>query len=138
MAAAAGDAGADGGTGAGRAASRARRAPAGAGIDDARPALPDPAPASYEAAVAELEDLVHGMEGGGLSLEASLEAYQRGAGLVAWCRRSLLDARQQIQVLEGELLKPVEAADSRARSDVVARDPGTAIEGRQQGDQDWP
>ena len=38
-----------------------------------------PLPENYEAAQAELEELVARMEGGSLSLEESLAAYRRGA-----------------------------------------------------------
>ena len=40
-------------------------------------------PASFEAALAELEQLVATMEGGQLPLEQSLAAYKRGAALLA-------------------------------------------------------
>jgi len=66
-------------------------------------------PASFEAALEELETLVHRMEAGSLSLEQSLEAYRRGAGLVTWCRDSLARVQQQVKVLEGDLLKPFDA-----------------------------
>jgi exodeoxyribonuclease VII small subunit len=48
------------------------------------------------------------MESGSLSLEASVQAYQRGAQLVAFCRDNLAQVRQQVKVLEGDLLKPFE------------------------------
>ncbi len=70
---------------------------------------PAPAPvASFEDALAELEGLVQKMESGSLSLEASVQAYQRGAQLVAFCRDNLAQVRQQVKVLEGDLLKPFE------------------------------
>lgn len=79
------------------------------------PDAPDePLPTSFEEAVAELEDLVRRMEGGELSLEASLAAYRRGAALVGVCRRSLADVQQQVRVLEGDLLKAFEAEGSGA------------------------
>jgi len=67
------------------------------------------APASFEAAVEELETLVHRMEAGSLSLEQSLEAYRRGAHLVVWCRDGLARVQQQVKILEGDLLKPFDA-----------------------------
>jgi len=63
-------------------------------------------PASYEAALAELEVLVGQMEGGDLSLEASLAAYRRGATLVSFCQQQLEKVEQQVRVLDGETLKP--------------------------------
>jgi exodeoxyribonuclease VII small subunit len=65
-------------------------------------------PATFEAAVAELEELVQKMESGALSLEQSVAAYRRGAELVVFCRDSLARVQQQVSVLEGDLLKPFE------------------------------
>jgi exodeoxyribonuclease VII small subunit len=64
-------------------------------------------PASYEAALAELEGLVARMEGGNLSLEESLAAYRRGAALVTYCQQQLEKVEQQVRVLDGEALKPM-------------------------------
>ncbi|MGD9946707.1 MAG: exodeoxyribonuclease VII small subunit [Burkholderiaceae bacterium] len=68
-----------------------------------------PAPASFEIALGELEGLVQRMESGALSLEESLSAYRRGAELIGYCRKSLVDVQQQVRILEAELLKPFEA-----------------------------
>ncbi|KDP86550.1 exodeoxyribonuclease VII small subunit [Cupriavidus basilensis] len=66
-------------------------------------------PASYEAAMAELEGLVASMEGGALPLEDSLAAYKRGAELVRYCQQMLERVEQQVKVLEGDVLKPMPA-----------------------------
>lgn len=63
-------------------------------------------PASYEAALAELEKLVQQLEGGQMPLEDLLTGYQRGARLLAYCREKLQAVEQQIKVLEGKELKP--------------------------------
>jgi exodeoxyribonuclease VII small subunit len=60
----------------------------------------DKPPKSFEAALAELEAIVQGMEAGKLSLEDSLSAYQRGAVLLKFCQNALAVAEQKIQVLE--------------------------------------
>jgi exodeoxyribonuclease VII small subunit len=60
----------------------------------------------FEASMSEIEALVRQIESGELSLEESVKAYQRGAGLVKQCRETLSAVEQQIQVLEGDLLKP--------------------------------
>lgn len=65
-----------------------------------------PAPASYEAALAELERLVASMEAGQLPLESMLEGYRRGATLLAFCRGRLEAVEQQVRVLEDGQLKP--------------------------------
>ncbi|HQS99638.1 MAG: exodeoxyribonuclease VII small subunit [Hydrogenophilales bacterium 16-64-46] len=64
------------------------------------------APKDYESALAELEAIVADMEGGQLSLEASLAAYKRGAELLHFCRQQLTDAEQQVQMLENGGLVP--------------------------------
>ena len=63
-------------------------------------------PPTYEGAVAELESIVQAMEGSGLSLEASLAAYRRGAALAVHCRELLAAVQQQVSVLEADLLRP--------------------------------
>jgi len=65
---------------------------------------------SFEKALAELESLVAKMEDGGLSLEQSLAAHKRGLELARQCRERLEAAQQQVNVLEGEVLKPLLAA----------------------------
>jgi exodeoxyribonuclease VII small subunit len=71
---------------------------------------PTPAPATFEAALAELEDIVATMEGGALPLADSLAAYKRGAGLLQYCQGALKDAQMQVEVLEKGVLKAFEAA----------------------------
>jgi exodeoxyribonuclease VII small subunit len=62
-------------------------------------------PVSFEAALAELEQIVAGMEAGGLPLEQSLAAYRRGAELLQFCQAQLQQAQQQVKVLEANTLK---------------------------------
>ncbi len=57
-------------------------------------------PASFEAALAELEEIVARMEGGQLPLKESLAAYERGARLLQYCQGALRDAQQQVEILE--------------------------------------
>ncbi len=73
-------------------------------------AAPSPnAPASYEAALEELEQLVAQLDAGQLPLDQLLTRYQRGAELLAFCRSRLDDVENQIKVLEGGTLKPWDA-----------------------------
>jgi exodeoxyribonuclease VII small subunit len=61
-------------------------------------------PASYEQAVAELDQLVQRMEAGQLPLDQLLDSYRRGADLLHWCRQRLQAVEEQVKVLEdGEL-----------------------------------
>ena len=66
-------------------------------------------PQDFETALAELESLVAKMEDGALPLEASLAAYRRGVELSRVCQDRLAQAEHQVKVLEGELLKPLDA-----------------------------
>ncbi|HVL76638.1 MAG TPA: exodeoxyribonuclease VII small subunit [Noviherbaspirillum sp.] len=70
---------------------------------------PSDQPVSFEAAMAELEQLVARMEAGELPLEASVAAYKRGTELVRYCAGQLDKVEQQVKVLEGEMLKPFAA-----------------------------
>ena len=65
-----------------------------------------PQPASYEAALQELEQLVSRLESGQLPLDQLLGGYQRGAQLLAFCRDKLAAVEQQIKVLEAGELQP--------------------------------
>ena len=64
----------------------------------------------FEDALRELESIVANMEDGSLSLDQSLAAYRRGAELVRHCETALTAAKEQVRVLDGELLRP--AGDS--------------------------
>lgn len=64
------------------------------------------APASYEAALQELEQLVARLESGELPLAQLLTQYQRGAELLKFCRNQLQAVEDQIKVLDQGVLKP--------------------------------
>jgi len=69
-----------------------------------------PLPASYEEALAELEQLVGRMEAGALPLEQLLVAYQRGAQLLGFCRERLQAVEEQVKRLEDGQIKPWDPA----------------------------
>ena len=66
---------------------------------------PQAAPASYEVAMEELDQLVAQLESGALPLDALLSSYQRGAVLLQYCRERLLAVEDQIKVLDDGVLK---------------------------------
>lgn len=68
-------------------------------------------PASYEAALAELDRLVQQMEAGQLPLDQLLDAYRRGADLLAFCRARLQAVDEQVKLLEDGQLKAWDAAE---------------------------
>jgi exodeoxyribonuclease VII small subunit len=67
---------------------------------------------TFEAALAELEKIVERMESGELSLEQALATHKRGLELARFCQSRLEAAREQVKVLEGEVLKPLTDAGS--------------------------
>jgi exodeoxyribonuclease VII small subunit len=54
---------------------------------------------SFEEALAELEQLVNRLERGDISLEESLDAFERGVNLTRFCQKALADAEQKVQIL---------------------------------------
>jgi exodeoxyribonuclease VII small subunit len=70
------------------------------------PQVPFNAPANYEAALEELDQLVGLIESGQLPLEQLLTGYQRGAQLLQYCRDKLQAVENQIKVLDEGTLKP--------------------------------
>ena len=69
-------------------------------------------PQSFEAALAEIENIVDAMEAGQLPLEQSLTAYKRGAELLQYCQARLQEAQQQVKILEAGTLKNFDGDDS--------------------------
>ncbi len=81
-------------------------------------ALSDPAigALSFDAALAELQDVVSRLEQGGLPLEESIALYERGVALHDHCTRLLGDAELRVQRL-------VESAGGALRAiDLTAED----------------
>ncbi len=84
-----------------------------------RLAGPDPlpsaseAPLPFEKALEQLETIVQQMEDGTLSLDQSLAAYKRGAELVKVCEMALEHVKEQVRVLDGDLLRPLAEVAAR-------------------------
>jgi len=57
---------------------------------------------NFEAAMAELEQLVKRMENGDLSLDESLKAFERGVLLTRQCQKSLAEAELKVKMLSAE------------------------------------
>jgi len=62
-------------------------------------------PASFEAALQELERTVQAMESGDAPLEESLANYERGMALLKACQERLAAAEQKIRMLENGSLR---------------------------------
>lgn len=56
-------------------------------------------PPAFEEALLELETLVERMEGGEMTLEESLGAFERGIALTRICQESLQAAQQKVEIL---------------------------------------
>ncbi len=56
----------------------------------------------FEQALEDLEELVTSMEDGELSLEESLQAFEKGIKLTRECQAALKNAEQKVQVLLNE------------------------------------
>jgi exodeoxyribonuclease VII small subunit len=54
---------------------------------------------NFEAALAELNQLVEKMERGGISLEESLADFERGIALTRQCQQALKTAEQKVHIL---------------------------------------
>jgi exodeoxyribonuclease VII small subunit len=57
-----------------------------------------PAPA-FEDALNELEQLVNRLERGDMTLEESLQAFERGVNVTRTCQKALQEAEQKVQIL---------------------------------------
>jgi exodeoxyribonuclease VII small subunit len=68
---------------------------------------------TFEQALDELDALVRRMESGQMGLDESIAAYQRGAELAKYCQARLTAAEEQIKVLDGDLLKPLDPNQMR-------------------------
>lgn len=56
-------------------------------------------PLAFEEALQELEALVEKMEHGDLSLEESLQHFERGIALTRHCQQALQEAEQKVEIL---------------------------------------
>ncbi len=56
-------------------------------------------PLDFEKALAELEQQVHRLEGGELSLEEALKAFESGVQLTRQCQQALDQAEQKVSLL---------------------------------------
>jgi exodeoxyribonuclease VII small subunit len=54
---------------------------------------------TFEASLNELEKVVRELEGGDLTLERSLELFERGMGLSETCRKQLEEAETRVETL---------------------------------------
>jgi exodeoxyribonuclease VII small subunit len=80
-----------------------------------RPETPIASEMKFEAALAELEELVQSLEGGRLPLEESIAAYRRGSDLLKHCQQQLSDAERKIQVLEDGALRDFDTTSGEAQ-----------------------
>jgi exodeoxyribonuclease VII small subunit len=97
--------------------------------------MPEPNPGgcqpgeqSFEACLAELQDLVRLLDGGTLGLAESIAGFERGISLLRHCYRTLEQAEQKIEILSGvdqagkPIIAPFDAASTlETAQEAVAR-----------------
>ncbi len=87
---------------------------------------------SYEAALAELDEIIARLERGDVELEAAIAAYERGAALTRHCAQLLDRTEQKITQLvvgsAGEVERPFQPPADRAEK--AAAPPGPAGAGQ--------
>lgn len=70
----------------------------------------------FEKSLQTLEQLVESMEGGDMTLEKSLEAFEQGIKLTKECQQALREAEQKVEILLSqngeEQLVPFEEGDA--------------------------
>ena len=74
---------------------------------------------SFESCLQELEKVVNELEAGDLTLERSLELFERGMGLSESCRKQLEEAETRVEVLirkEGKLAAEPYRAESAEKA----------------------
>ena len=76
---------------------------------------PTQPPASFEAALKELEEIVEKLEKGNLPLAEMIQLYRRGKELAQYCDAQLREARQKIEALQAE-----EVSTGNTQSDKAA------------------
>lgn len=60
---------------------------------------PEITTANFETTLKALDEIVHDLEQGGLSLEKSLELFEKGIQLTRHCQQELKTAEQKVQLL---------------------------------------
>jgi exodeoxyribonuclease VII small subunit len=68
-------------------------------VSDTKRTLPDVSTMSFEDALAELEQIVRGLESGQQKLEDAINAYERGVALRRHCETKLEEAEARVQVI---------------------------------------
>ena len=68
-------------------------------MSDTKRTLPDVSAMSFEDALAELEQIVRGLETGQQKLEDAISAYERGVALRRHCETKLEEAEARVQVI---------------------------------------
>ena len=68
-------------------------------MPDTKPSQPPVAGMSFEDALAELEQIVRGLESGQQKLEDAITAYERGAALRRHCEAKLAEAEARVAAI---------------------------------------
>ena len=67
--------------------------------------------ANFETSLLELEELVEQMENGNLSLDETLQHFERGVKLTNLCQKALSDAEQRVEILQSKAQKSMQSSE---------------------------
>lgn len=67
--------------------------------------------AAFENSLQELEKLVEQMENGNLSLDETLQHFERGVQLTTLCQKALSEAEQRVEILQSKAQKSLQDID---------------------------
>ncbi len=67
---------------------------------------------NFENSLNELESLVEQMENGNLSLEETLQHFERGVKLTNLCQSALSEAEQKVETLQSKALSQLQSLNS--------------------------
>jgi exodeoxyribonuclease VII small subunit len=104
----------------------------------------DEVPLTFEAALAQLQGVVHDLEEGTLGLEPSLARFEEGIRLLRNCYQILDRAEQKIEILTGQdaagnpVTAPFDATATFAGEDKPAKKPGRRRSAKEPGESSSP
>jgi len=64
---------------------------------------------TFEKSLQDLETIIQKMEGGTLTLEASLKAFEKGVKLAHSCQKTLANVEQKVNILTDTHLSPLDS-----------------------------
>lgn len=66
--------------------------------------MPNTQTPSFETAFQEIEELIHFLDDGKVTLEEAISAFERGAHLVQYCKKKLSEGSMRVSKIKSEVL----------------------------------